>query len=151
MFTHEPAMPVSKAIESIYEDFSRNDLLQRCLGAFNQNNNESFNQLFGKSHLSQYLAVSLSSKLPSISLRYYSTMIMSHFWMYWNLNIQIGQAVYDYCIISMKNACVSLSDRPTLTRAKVTYALELLLASTKKHFLMQKGYYMVQGLPNNNK
>jgi len=50
MFTHEPAMPeaLSKVIESIYKDLSRNDLLQRCLDAFNQNNYESFNQIVWK-------------------------------------------------------------------------------------------------------
>ncbi|KYM99964.1 hypothetical protein ALC62_09280 [Cyphomyrmex costatus] len=36
---------VIKAIEPIYQDLSKDELLQRCVGGFNQNNNESLNQL----------------------------------------------------------------------------------------------------------
>nr|XP_036678351.1 uncharacterized protein LOC118879565 [Drosophila suzukii] len=36
---------VITAIEPIYEDLSKDELLQRCLGGFTQNNNESLNQL----------------------------------------------------------------------------------------------------------
>lgn len=39
---------VIKAIEPIYQDLSKDELLQRCLGGFNQNNNESLNQLIWK-------------------------------------------------------------------------------------------------------
>jgi len=36
---------VITAIEPIYEDLSKDELLQRCVGGFTQNNNESLNQL----------------------------------------------------------------------------------------------------------
>lgn len=36
---------VITAIEPIYQDLSKEELLQRCLGGFTQNNNESLNQL----------------------------------------------------------------------------------------------------------
>jgi len=36
------------AIKPIYEDLSKDTLLERCLGGFNQNNNESYNQLIWK-------------------------------------------------------------------------------------------------------
>jgi len=36
---------VQKHVKAIYEDLSRNDLLERCLGGHNQNKNESFNAL----------------------------------------------------------------------------------------------------------
>ncbi|XP_057341923.1 uncharacterized protein LOC130678611 isoform X1 [Microplitis mediator] len=39
---------VLKAIKPIYEDLSNENLLSRCVGGFNQNNNESFNQLVWK-------------------------------------------------------------------------------------------------------
>ncbi|XP_074096699.1 uncharacterized protein LOC141525900 isoform X1 [Cotesia typhae] len=39
---------VLKAIKPIYEDLSNENLLSRCIGGFNQNNNESFNQLVWK-------------------------------------------------------------------------------------------------------
>lgn len=36
------------AMKPIYQDLSKDELLQRCLGGFTQNNNESFNQLVWK-------------------------------------------------------------------------------------------------------
>ncbi|XP_032673049.1 uncharacterized protein LOC116844962 [Odontomachus brunneus] len=36
------------AIKPIYESLSSDTLLERCVGGFNQNNNESFNQLIWK-------------------------------------------------------------------------------------------------------
>ncbi|XP_074098281.1 uncharacterized protein LOC141526972 [Cotesia typhae] len=39
---------VLKAIKPIYEDLSNENLLSRCIGGFNQNNNERFNQLVWK-------------------------------------------------------------------------------------------------------
>ncbi|CAH1110581.1 unnamed protein product [Psylliodes chrysocephalus] len=50
-YTHDysPLPPdVLEAIKPIYEDFSNDNLLSRCVGGFNQNNNESFNQLVWK-------------------------------------------------------------------------------------------------------
>lgn len=37
-----------KAIKPIYTDLSKETLLERCVGGFNQNNNESYNQLVWK-------------------------------------------------------------------------------------------------------
>lgn len=44
-YTHPPPLhpDVKKHILPIYEDLSRDDLLQRCLGGYTQNANESFN------------------------------------------------------------------------------------------------------------
>ena len=39
---------VSSAIKPIYEDLSKEELLERCVGGFTQNNNESLNQLIWK-------------------------------------------------------------------------------------------------------
>jgi len=39
---------VLNAIKPIYEDLSKDALLERCIGGFTQNNNESFNQLIWK-------------------------------------------------------------------------------------------------------
>lgn len=47
-YQHFVEEAVSQAIKPIYEDLTRDDLLERCLGAFNQNNNESFNQIIWK-------------------------------------------------------------------------------------------------------
>jgi len=46
---YKPLPPdVLTAIKPIYEDLSKDTLLERCLGGFNQNNNESYNQLIWK-------------------------------------------------------------------------------------------------------
>ncbi|XP_044585305.1 uncharacterized protein LOC123265584 [Cotesia glomerata] len=46
---YSPLPPdVLKAIKPIYDDLSNDNLLSRCVGGFNQNNNESFNQLVWK-------------------------------------------------------------------------------------------------------
>ncbi|XP_044313131.1 uncharacterized protein LOC123037265 [Drosophila rhopaloa] len=39
---------VAKALHLIYTDLSKKELLERCLGGFTQNNNESYNQLIWK-------------------------------------------------------------------------------------------------------
>ena len=46
-YSHKPALSddVLNAITSIYEDLSSDNLLQRCIGGFTQNNNESLNAL----------------------------------------------------------------------------------------------------------
>ena len=45
IYTHKPAMPmqVFDAVQKIYEDLTREDLLSGCLGGFTQNANESLN------------------------------------------------------------------------------------------------------------
>lgn len=44
-YQHKPALSIEifNAIKPIYEDLSRNELLERCLGGYTQNNNECFN------------------------------------------------------------------------------------------------------------
>jgi len=46
-YNHKPAMcdEVYKAVLPIYQDLSRDDLLERCLGGYTQNTNESFNSV----------------------------------------------------------------------------------------------------------
>ncbi|KYM96908.1 hypothetical protein ALC62_12418 [Cyphomyrmex costatus] len=100
IFTHEPAMPeaVSKAIKSIYEDLSRDDLLQRCLGAFNQNNNKSFNQIIWKiapkSLFSDTHIVQIAANIARILFNNGHVALLDVLEL---LHIKIGQTVYDYC------------------------------------------------------
>lgn len=46
-FKHPPALSeeIQPLLKSIYEDLTSDDLLERCLGANTQNNNESFNAI----------------------------------------------------------------------------------------------------------
>lgn len=49
-YRHKPALTseVAEAIRPIYEELSSDNLLERCLGGFTQNSNESLNALFWK-------------------------------------------------------------------------------------------------------
>ena len=49
-YVYKPGLPadVIDAIKPIYEDLTNADLLERCMGAYTQNSNESFNQLVWK-------------------------------------------------------------------------------------------------------
>jgi hypothetical protein len=49
-YVHKKKLPddVLNAIKPIYIDLSKTDLLERCLGGFNQNNNESLNAMIWK-------------------------------------------------------------------------------------------------------
>lgn len=44
-YTHKPSMSdvVFNAVKPIYEELSKDELLNRCLGGYTQNNNKSFN------------------------------------------------------------------------------------------------------------
>ncbi|EFN69914.1 hypothetical protein EAG_04630, partial [Camponotus floridanus] len=46
-YNHNPAIcnEVYEAIKPIYDDLSRDELLQRCLGGYTQNTNECFNKV----------------------------------------------------------------------------------------------------------
>jgi len=48
-YKHDKSLPedILHAIKPIYEDLSKEDLLKRCIGGFNQSN-ESYNQLIWK-------------------------------------------------------------------------------------------------------
>jgi len=50
-YTHKAPLPdnVINAITLIYKDLSDKKLLEKCLGGFTQNNNESFNGMIGNS------------------------------------------------------------------------------------------------------
>lgn len=97
--THdEPLHPlVAQHILPIYEDLSRDDLLERCLGGHTQNNNECLNALiwkFAPKHLfsgketveiATYLAISIFNEGFTSILR-----VMTE------LGITIGRQSYDY-------------------------------------------------------
>ncbi|XP_039313194.1 uncharacterized protein LOC120359517 [Solenopsis invicta] len=99
-FKHEPAMPEaeSQAIKPIYEDLTRDDLLERCLGAFNQNNNESINQIIWKiapkSAFSGTSIVQIAANVATIMFNDGHVALLDVLEL---LNIEIGQILYDYC------------------------------------------------------
>lgn len=93
--------PSSRRIETrstVYEALSKEELLQRCLGGYTQNNNESYNQkiwkiapksTFGSLRIIEtaaYVAASTFNDGADAYLRILDV-----------LGIQIGRNAYDYC------------------------------------------------------
>lgn len=87
-FTHDPPLSkkVQQIIKPIYEDLSKDELLERCLGGNTQNNNESYNGLlwhFAPKHLyngvktieiANYLAVGIFNEGFYAVLKVFETM-----------------------------------------------------------------------------
>ncbi|XP_077287143.1 uncharacterized protein LOC143911918 [Arctopsyche grandis] len=90
---------VQNALKPIFEDLSRRDLLERCLGNNTQNNNESYNGL-----LWHFSPKHLHSGLKTIELsNYFATSIFNDGYssilkMFNVMGIIIGPAANDYAV-----------------------------------------------------
>lgn len=99
--THEPPLPdnIAKEIYPIYENLSRDDLLERCLGGYTQNSNESLNALiwkFAPKHLhSGKETVEIAAY---IGASMYNEGYLAILWMMIDLGIAIGKQCYDYAV-----------------------------------------------------
>ncbi|XP_014476600.1 PREDICTED: uncharacterized protein LOC106745478 [Dinoponera quadriceps] len=99
-FKHEPTLPkeVLDAIKPIYTDLSRDDLLERCVGAFNQNNNESFNNIIWKfapkSTFSGAKTVQIAANIATIIFNNGHTALLRVLEL---MGVRIGINLYDYC------------------------------------------------------
>lgn len=89
---------VAEVIKPIYKDLSRDDLLERCLGAFDQNNNESLNNVIWKfapkSSFSGTSIVKIAANLGTILFNDGHVALLDVLQL---LGIEIGETVYDYC------------------------------------------------------
>lgn len=102
---------VLDAIRPIYNDLSKETLLERCVGGFNQNNNESFNQLIWKIspkivssgaivvNLAAYIAVGLFNE-GSKSLLFYLN----------SIGVSCGHNAHEYAD-KMDEARIALAER----------------------------------------
>ncbi|XP_012150434.1 uncharacterized protein LOC105663769 [Megachile rotundata] len=99
-YKHKPPMPdvVFKAVQPIYEELSKDEVLNRCLGGYTQNKNESFNanvwaiapktQAIGKKTLQ--IAVDLAVCNFNDGYRRYIQIMEV-------LNLKIGRNCYQLC------------------------------------------------------
>lgn len=95
---------VIEAIRPIYEDLSRNDLLERCLGAYNQNNNESFNAVIWKfvpkTSFSGTNTVEIAANIVTILFNEGHTGLRH---ILEELGVRIGETLYQYCTTIVTN------------------------------------------------
>jgi len=127
-FEHKPALPqdVLDAIKPIYTDLSRDDLLKRCLGAFNQNNNESFNNVIWKfapkTTFNGVTTVHIAANIAIIFNNGHTALLRVLEFM----GVCIGMNLYDYCQKIDKER-INYANRHTLanTREGRLHAQEL--------------------------
>lgn len=100
-YKHKPAMPaqIYDAILPIYEDLSNEALLERCLGGFTQNSNESFNSVVWsiapKTTHSGKDIVEIATNIAVIKFNDGLTGVMKVLEL---LKIKIGRNCYNYCV-----------------------------------------------------
>ncbi|CAB3225803.1 unnamed protein product [Arctia plantaginis] len=113
---------VYQAIKPIYVELSRDDLLERCLGACTQNNNESFNatvwSLAPKSSSSGKTVLDIATDIAVCTFNGGLTNVLQIFKM---LEVEIGAQLYNFCTEAdakrITHAEASLSDAAKSARA----------------------------------
>lgn len=99
-YVHKPALPdiVQTAIKPVYEALSNEELLQRCLGGFTQNNNESLNQkiwkIAPKSTFGSFRIIEIAAYVAAST---FNDGADSYLRILDVLGIQVGRNAYDYC------------------------------------------------------
>lgn len=113
---------VYQAIKPIYMELSRDELLERCLGAYTQNNNESFNatvwSLAPKAYSSGKTVLDIATDIAVCIFNGGLTNVLQIFKI---LEVEIGVQLYNFCIESdakrITHAEKSLSDAAKSARA----------------------------------
>ncbi|XP_074100551.1 uncharacterized protein LOC141528402 [Cotesia typhae] len=96
----KPPLPadIAEALIPIYEDLSNPELLERCVGGFTQNNNESFNalvwQLAPKTNSSYSLIVEIALYISTIT---FNDGALATLKILENLDVKVGPTLYSYC------------------------------------------------------
>ena len=99
-YKHKPPLPknVAEAIKPVYTDLSRDELLERCLEAFNQNSNESLNSLIWmfapKSRFCGPKIVKTAANLATIIFNDGHLALLD---VTENLGISIREKLFNYC------------------------------------------------------
>ncbi|XP_025154263.1 uncharacterized protein LOC112588450 [Harpegnathos saltator] len=89
---------ILQAIRPVYEDLSSDTLLKRCIGGFNQNNNESYNQLIWK--ITPKIVPSGSTIVDiaaKISACVFNEGSSSHLAILYSMRVKLGRNSVDYC------------------------------------------------------
>lgn len=118
---------VYEAIKPIYEDLSRDELLNRCLGGYTQNSNESFNatvwNLAPKSYSSGKTVLNIAADIATCVFNDGMTNILHIMQL---LEMEIGVEAYNFCTESdakrIKHTEAQLSDAAKRARSGITSA-----------------------------
>jgi len=118
---------VYEAIKPIYEDLSRDELLNRCLGGYTQNSNECFNatvwNLAPKSYSSGKTVLNIAADIATCVFNDGMTNILHIMQL---LEMEIGVEAYNFCTESdakrIKHAEAQLSDAAKMARSSITSA-----------------------------
>lgn len=100
-YQHKPAMKqeIFDALRPVYEDLSRDELLERCLGGFTQNANESYNatlwQLAPKIINSGMSIVDIAASIAAANFNDGLYAIMQIMQV---MQLQIGPDCYNFCV-----------------------------------------------------
>lgn len=100
-FTNKPTFSVEifNAVKLIYEELSSDDLLNRCIGGFTQNSNESFNAT-GWSMVPKSVSCgkSVLDIAANLSVCIYNDGLSSIMHIMQALDITIGSNYYNFCV-----------------------------------------------------
>ncbi|KYN13186.1 hypothetical protein ALC57_14630 [Trachymyrmex cornetzi] len=119
-FSHKTALPdtVFNAIKPIYDELSNDDLLNRCLGGFTQNSNESFNatvwSMAPKFRSSGKTVLDIAGNLAVCTFNDGISSIMN---VMKALDMTVGTNCYNFCVAADKLR-IHLSDRLLSEAAK---------------------------------
>jgi len=100
LYKHEAAIPtnVAEAMKPIYIDLSRDELLERCLGAFNQNSNKSLNSVIWKfAPKSSFCGSKIVKTAANLATIIFNDGHVALLDVVENLGISIGEKLFNYC------------------------------------------------------
>lgn len=125
-FYHKPPLPeeVFEAIKPIYEELSRDELLNRCLGGYTQNSNESFNatvwNLAPKSYSTGKKVLNIATDIAVCNFNDGLSNILQIMKV---LEIDVGVQSYNFCLEAdakrVKHAERSLTDAAKEARSNI--------------------------------
>lgn len=121
-FIEKPPLPedIAELLLPIYEDLSDSRLLERCVGGFTQNNNESFNalvwQIAPKSNSSCSVIVEIALYISAITFNEGALATLKIMDL---LGIKIGSTLYSYCTDRDSNRIKAAEDRMEKVNKKI--------------------------------
>lgn len=119
-YRHKPPLPqeILEAIQPIFENLSRDDLLQRCLGGYTQNNNESYNKsVWAIAPKCQSGSKRIIDIATDIAVLVFNDGLRSLMKVLETLRITIGPNCFNFCV-ETDAARIQLAERSLTDAAK---------------------------------
>ncbi|CAK9803116.1 hypothetical protein ANTQUA_LOCUS3590 [Anthophora quadrimaculata] len=148
-FHHKPPLSreVFEAIKPIYEELSRDELLNRCLGSYSQHSSESFNatiwNLAPKSYSSGKNVLNIATGIAVCNFNDGLTNILQ---IMKALEMDIGVQSYNFCLEAddkpIKHSELSLTDMAKEARSSLTVSRK----ENEEEYLHMKGQFCSPGI-----